>query len=542
MGKKIEVQIVGDASSLRSAFRSAGDESGKFGSILGGLGKAAVGVGAVLGGALAVGAKVGFDEFVEGQKVAAQTAAVLKSTGGAARVTAGQVAELSEALMKKSGVDDEAIQSGANLLLTFTRVRNEVGKGNDVFNQATRAALDMSVAMGSDMTSASMLVGKALNDPIKGMAALSRAGVQFTADQRAAITAMVESGNAMGAQKIILKELETQFGGSAAAAGQTFGGQMAIAKETLSNFAGEVVGAAVPALAALVTKAVEVLPSVIAFGEGLLTRVRPAIQLVSQFISGNFIPIIGQLREIFQTAMARIAAVVGSHGPEIRQIFANLGSVIRDVGAVVIPILRFALEEVLPRAIGVLIPVLVGVTTVMRTVATAVRGIADRVGDVIGAFGDLKGWAGAQLAAIRDSIVGKFNAMLGPIQAVISAIERVIGVARDAIHWVQKIPGVGGVDVPFFGGGRAAGGPVDAFTSYVVGERGPELFTPGRSGMITANRALAGAGAGGGRVDIHFHGGTFIGGSPEGVARELAGPIRSELAKISNRQGTSWLS
>ena len=39
--------------------------------------------------------------------------------------------------MNKSGIDDEAIQSGENLLLTFTDIRNEVGKGNDIFNQAT---------------------------------------------------------------------------------------------------------------------------------------------------------------------------------------------------------------------------------------------------------------------------------------------------------------------------------------------------------------------------------------------------------------------
>ena len=50
--------------------------------------------------------------------------------------------------MKKTGVDDEAIPSGENLLLTFTNIRNEAGKGNDVFDQATTATLDLSVALG----------------------------------------------------------------------------------------------------------------------------------------------------------------------------------------------------------------------------------------------------------------------------------------------------------------------------------------------------------------------------------------------------------
>jgi hypothetical protein len=46
-----------------------------------------------------------------------------------------------------------------------------------------------------------------------------------------------------------------------------------------------------------------------------------------------------------------------------------------------------------------------------------------------------------------------------------------------------------------FGGFRAEGGPVSAGQSYVVGEQGPELFTPGASGMITPNGATGGGGA-----------------------------------------------
>lgn len=42
-------------------------------------------------------------------------------------------------------------------------------------------------------------------------------------------------------------------------------------------------------------------------------------------------------------------------------------------------------------------------------------------------------------------------------------------------------------------GARAAGGPVMGGQSYLVGERGPELFTPSSSGNITANGAMGGA-------------------------------------------------
>lgn len=160
---------------------------------------------------------------------------------------------MSESLMKLSGIDDEAIQSGQNLLLTFTKIRNETGKGNNIFDQATLAMTNLSVAMGKDLSSSAILVGKALNDPVKGVGALSRAGVQFTASQKDTIKALVDSGNVMGAQKMILKELETQFGGSAKAAGQTLPGQLNILKETFRNVAAGLVTTFIPYLSRAAT-------------------------------------------------------------------------------------------------------------------------------------------------------------------------------------------------------------------------------------------------------------------------------------------------
>jgi len=108
--------------------------------------------------------------------------------------------------------------------------------------------LNLSVAMGKDMNASAILVGKALNDPVKGVGALSKAGVQFTASQKETIKALVESGDAMSAQKMILKELETQFGGSAKAAGQTLPGQLNILKETFRNTAEGLVTTFIPYL------------------------------------------------------------------------------------------------------------------------------------------------------------------------------------------------------------------------------------------------------------------------------------------------------
>jgi hypothetical protein len=249
----IIVPIGVDTSGLTRGITQAQSGLRKFGRI------AAIAAGAAAMGAVVKTLQVGTAEFMEQQKVAAQTGAVLKSTGGIANVTAKQIGSLSTALMKKSGVDDEAIASGQNLLLTFTKIRNETGKGNDIFDQATVAMLDLSVAMGKDLNSSAILVGKALNDPVKGATALSRAGVQLTKGQKDQIEAFVESGRVLEAQKIILGELTTQFGGSAEAAGKTLPGQLNILKQTFNNLAGELAATFLPGVARAATALVDFL-------------------------------------------------------------------------------------------------------------------------------------------------------------------------------------------------------------------------------------------------------------------------------------------
>jgi phage-related protein len=179
-----------------------------------GLGKALMPATVALG-AMGVVGKLAFDNLQDGARNAAQTDAVIKSTGDASNVTAKHVDDLAMSLRAKAGVDDDVVHSGENMLLTFTNVRNEVGKGNDIFDQATKTMLDMSHALGQDTKSSALQLGKALNDPVKGMTALQRVGVSFTEAQKKQVKGMVDAGNTMGAQRLILHELNKEFGGSA---------------------------------------------------------------------------------------------------------------------------------------------------------------------------------------------------------------------------------------------------------------------------------------------------------------------------------------
>ena len=156
----------------------------------------------------------------EQERVEAQLAATLRSTGNAAGFVAEEITRQAAAMQELTTFGDEAIIGAQSLLLTFTKLKD------DVFPAATLITLDIAAAMGQDLKSSAILVGKALNDPILGLSALTRVGITFSDQQKDQIKLFVETGDVMSAQNVILKELNTQFGGSAAAAAKTFGGEM----------------------------------------------------------------------------------------------------------------------------------------------------------------------------------------------------------------------------------------------------------------------------------------------------------------------------
>ena len=199
-------------------------------------------------------------EASEWNSVIAQTEAVVKSTGMAAGFTAQQMADMATAMSASSGNSifaDDAILGAQNVLATFTQIQ-----GTN-FGDATQAILDISQAMGTDLNSSALQVGKALNDPIAGIGALSRVGVSFSDDQKAMIEAMVKTGDVAGAQQVILAELNKEFGGSAAAAVDTYVGQQAMLAAQFADIQQTLGEALLPVLIRFGSYASEVLVPII---------------------------------------------------------------------------------------------------------------------------------------------------------------------------------------------------------------------------------------------------------------------------------------
>jgi len=232
-----------DDSKFDSKLGGAERRFGKLGGVLKTAGVAAgtaalAGLGAIL--------HTGTQEAMDASAAQAQLEAGIKSTGGAAGVTVGHLNDLASEIQAYSGQTDDSIAQTEALLLTFTNIKNA---GPDkIFDQATRAAADMAARMGTEAPAAAIQLGKALNDPVKGVTALTRVGVQFTDGQKAQIAAMMEAGDVAGAQKIILAELSKEFGGAAKAAGESLPGQVDKAKRAFEDMSQSIVAGVLPTI------------------------------------------------------------------------------------------------------------------------------------------------------------------------------------------------------------------------------------------------------------------------------------------------------
>jgi len=209
---KIGVQTKGLNSDLRKAKGTFRRNFGEIQSLVSNVGRTMT---ASLTAPLGIMAVQSVRAFNTQQKAIAQVEAGLKSTAGQVGYTSKQLQQMASDLQNKTLFGDEEILANATAqLLTFTNISGEQ------FSRVQGAALDLATRLDGDLKSASIQLGKALNDPIANLSALSRSGIQFSDDQKAVIKTMAETGRLAEAQTLILDELEKQYGGSAEAAAQ----------------------------------------------------------------------------------------------------------------------------------------------------------------------------------------------------------------------------------------------------------------------------------------------------------------------------------
>lgn len=337
----------GISSQLDKIDKKASSTSNSMKKAFGAIGKASLVLGTAIVAGLGAAMVSGVKGIIAMEDQTAQLNAVLKSTKGAVGLTSKEISGMATALQLTTKFAEEETLAGQNMLLTFTNI------GKDVFPQATTTLLDLATAMGTDAKSGAIQLGKALNDPTKGITALTRVGVTFTEEQKKVIKKLQETGDMAGAQKVILAELTKEFGGSAEAAGKTFSGKLVILKNSLGEltegFASGImpylqkfmdwVNKNMPTIQAIMQKAFDVIGKVLmVVGNYITETVIPALQKLWEWIK-PYIPLIQKyivdMVNIVLPKFQKIIEVVGQIAreafPDMKDGAKGLGSTVKDL-------------------------------------------------------------------------------------------------------------------------------------------------------------------------------------------------------------------
>ena len=329
--------------------------------------------------------------FQEQERAVAGVEAALASMGPAAGRSFQQLQASAEEMQRTLAVDADAVMGKVTAnLLTFGNI------AGDVFDRAQLAAVNLSARLGTDLQSSAIQLGKALNDPIRGVTALQRVGVAFSAEQRDMIKAMVETGRAAEAQGLILAELERQYGGQAAAIAATTSGQTAAMALAWGDFK-EAIGAVI----------VEVLPPLVSALTGLLQWLKNLDQETLKWVVG-------------------IAAVAAAVGP----LLLVLGPAIIIIGKLV-------------AGFASLIPVIAGLTPVIIKLAPVILKLLGPIGLAIAAatavylafknwdkitafvqrtYEAIKTWIGDRLGRLIDWVGRKVEGLIAPFRNLYNAV------------------------------------------------------------------------------------------------------------------------
>ncbi len=225
--------------SVNRNLRSADGLATSLNERLGGLGRSMQRVGAI-GSVASLGIAAAFRNVIglydEQARAEAKVTEAIRATGGAAGFTAEALFDQASAMQELTRFGDEEILNSVTAqLLTFKEIAGAV------FLDAQNAALDLATHLDGDLQSSAIMLGKALNDPVEGLTALSRAGVTFSDEQANVIRELARTGEVAQAQRLILDEIASAYGDQAEAARQAGAGIQDAWSNTWGDI-GEVVG------------------------------------------------------------------------------------------------------------------------------------------------------------------------------------------------------------------------------------------------------------------------------------------------------------
>lgn len=294
-----------------------------------------------LGGKLMLGGAAGI-EFFHGTLEAAEEnevavkrlEQVYRSMGQNVEKASKQSQDFANKLEFQIGVTDEEIMAVQSKLAAFKKVSDETARMAGIMDKATSAAYDMGANGFGDAASNAVKLGKLLNDPIKNINALSRAGVQFSPQEQARIKTLIKTNRLIEAQGYILSRLP---GKGVAAQMLT---QSQLAKIKYSELQEQIGNKLLPTWNEFLGKVNEAIPKIMAFVETngklikLLAGVSVALYVVGAAL--KFIAVLAAANPIVLIimAIAAAAALIYTYWDDIVDYFANLWEAIKQIFAV----------------------------------------------------------------------------------------------------------------------------------------------------------------------------------------------------------------
>ncbi len=464
--RTLKLSILADVDDLKKKLGTADNEVAGFGDKLGKFGKVAGAAFAAAGAAaVAYAGKLAIDGVkaaIEDEAAQLRLATALKNTTGA---TDAQIKATEDYITKTTlatGVTDDELRPSLQRLVTAT---------NDV-KEAQRLqaiALDVSAGSGKSLEAVTNAMAKAAEG---NTGALVKLGIGLSAAEL----------KTMSMEQVTAKLSET-FGGQAATQADTFQGKMQRlqvafdeGKETVGAF---ILDAITPLVSGLVN---DVIPRISEFADELGENLKPIMEDVSVFVKDTLVPAFKDmwtfLNEFIIPTLKTILV------PVIKALFSAFDQVATTI--------KDNEEKLKP------------LFTLFKAIATFSRDVLAPV------LGTALATSLKAVGSILSILISGFSNLVSLINGVVSAIRSLVDLVRNN----PLVKGIGGLIDSVFGGGRASGGPVTAGTTYLVGEKGPELFKPSTSGSIIPNNAMGGSGT---TINLTVNGAI----DPEGTARTI---------------------
>jgi hypothetical protein len=464
---KVKITFDADFDELKKGVKGAqkevegfSDKIGKFGKVAAAaFAAASVAAVAYAGKLLVDGVKSAIADAAAQEKLALTLKNVTGATNAQIKATENYITKTSLAY----GVTDDELRPSLERL---ARATGDVEKAQKL--QAL--ALDISAGSGKSLEAVSNALAKATEG---STASLGKLGVGLSSAQLKTLS-MDE----------ITKKLADTFENQASAKADTFQGKL----DRLN----------------------------IAFQEGKET--------VGSFVLDALTPLVSTF---VNKVIPALSLMAGSIGKDLEGPLNGVKSILTDF---VIPAFKalysYLFDYVVPFWASVFGPAIQGISTAFGKVSAAIKNNEDDLAPLFTLFKSVAGFVRDTLGPAIGTILKVAFEVLGTaIAGVITGVSKVVNFLGDMVDKIREfinlvkanpvVSGISGLIDRVFGGARAMGGPVTAGTSYLVGEQGPELFTPGRSGAITPNHSLGGGG--GSVINLTVNGAI----DPEGTARAI---------------------